>query len=142
MNTRSIRFRLIAWYAGLLAGVFVLLAGLMVWGLKHFLETDLRETQARRARQIAGTLLANIKRTGEEFVVREINVLYAPETNGRFIRITRTDGSILYASGPPKDGSFDPLLVPVLQPVPAAPVFRKDQQLLITAVPTSDHNRG
>ena len=137
MNTRSIRFRLIAWYAGLLAGVFVLLAGLMVWGLKHYLETDLRNTQAQRARQIAGTLLANIKHTGEDFVVREINVLYAPETNGRFIRITRADGSVLYASGPPKEGNFDPTLVPVLQPAPAATMFREDQTLLIAAVPTS-----
>ena len=29
MSTRSIRFRLIAWYAGLLTGVFLLLSGLM-----------------------------------------------------------------------------------------------------------------
>jgi heavy metal sensor kinase len=34
--------------------------------------------------------------------------LYAPEANERFIRITRGDGHVVYASGPPHDGSFDP----------------------------------
>ena len=82
--------------------------------------------------------LANIKLPGEEFVGHEINALYATETNGRFIRITRADGRVLYASGPPKDGSFDPTLVPALQPVPSATMFREDQKLLVAAVPTSE----
>ena len=57
MNTRSISFRLVAWYAGLLAGIFVLLCALLYLDLRHFLENDLRQSQARRARQIANTLL-------------------------------------------------------------------------------------
>ena len=45
MNTRSISFRLVAWYAGLLAGIFLLLCALLYLDLRHFLENDLRQAQ-------------------------------------------------------------------------------------------------
>jgi hypothetical protein len=35
MNTRSLSFRLVAWYAGVLTVVFVLLAGLTLFFLRH-----------------------------------------------------------------------------------------------------------
>ena len=69
-----------------------------------------------RARQIADTLLLNIGRTGETHVINEINGWFAPETNDRFIRITRGDGSVLYISKSPKDSSFDADQVPPLVP--------------------------
>jgi heavy metal sensor kinase len=114
MNTRSIRFRLIAWYAGLLTGVFVLLGVLMYFDLKFFLESNLRDTQARRARQIADSLVARVHQTGEAQMASEIKDLYEPEVNDRFIRVTREDGSIVYASGIPSDRSFDPTHLPAL----------------------------
>ena len=114
MNARSIRFRLIAWYAGLLTGVFLLLAALMYFDLKFFLESNLRDTQARRARQIADTLLAHVRQTGEAYVGTEIKDLYEPEVNDRFIRVTRSDGSFVYVSGTPNDQSFDPTHLPSL----------------------------
>jgi heavy metal sensor kinase len=112
MSTRTLRFRLIAWYAGLLSAVFFLLAVLMFVGLKHYLIGSLADAQRRRAQQIADTLLANVKQTGEAVVGREINSLYAPEINDRFIRISRQDGSIVYASNRPADESFDPTGLP------------------------------
>ena len=127
MSTRSIRFRLIAWYAGLLTGVFLLLAGFMFLGLRHFLEASLLETQTRRARQIADTLLANVNHTGESYVVGEIPALYAPEINNRFIRITRQDGSVLYASGRPQDQSFDPTGLPALASAPKKELSREEK---------------
>src|SRR5271170_1288645 len=111
---RSIRFRLIAWYAGLLTGVFVLLGVLMYFDLKFFLESNLRDTQARRARQIADTLVARVHQTGEGYLATEIKDLYEPEVNDRFIRVTRVDGSIIYVSGIPNDQSFDPNQLPAL----------------------------
>jgi heavy metal sensor kinase len=55
-------------------------------------------------------------------MAREVEDLYAPEANERFIRITRGDGHVVYASGPPHDGSFDPATVPALTPPdPARP---------------------
>jgi len=114
MNTRSLSFRLVAWYASLLTGVFILLGAVMFFDLRHFLESNLRESQARRAQQIADTLLARVGETGENYVAREIKDRYEPEVNGRFIRVTRPDGSVLYVSGAPKDQSFDPTLLPAL----------------------------
>src|SRR5271163_907444 len=114
MNTRSISFRLVAWYAGLLTGIFLLLCAVLYLDLRHFLEKDLRESQARRTRQIANTLLVHVKQTGEPYVASQTKDWYEPEINDRFIRITRADGTLVYASGAPKDGSFNPAEVPTL----------------------------
>jgi heavy metal sensor kinase len=118
MNIRSISFRLVAWYAALLTGIFLLLCALLYLDLRHFLENDLRESQARRTRQIANTLLLHVKQTGEPYVASQTKDWYEPEINDRFIRITRDDGTLVYSSGAPKDGSFDPAEVPVFQPSP------------------------
>lgn len=108
MNTRSIRFRLAAMHAVLFTAVFAALGGLLYATVREYLYDTLLETQARRARQIAETLIASVPRTGEDIVAREIESLYAPELGDRFIRVTRHDGSVLYLSGPPNDQTFDP----------------------------------
>jgi heavy metal sensor kinase len=118
MNIRSISFRLVAWYAALLTGIFLLLCALLYLDLRHFLENDLRESQARRTRQIANTLLLHVKQTGEPYVASQTKDWYEPEINDRFIRITRDDGTVVYSSGAPKDGSFDPAEVPIFQTSP------------------------
>ena len=116
MNMRSISFRLVAWYAGLLTAIFMLLCAGLYLDLGHFLENDLRQAQARRTRQIANTLLAHVKQTGESYVASQTKDWFDPEINNRFIRITRADGTLVYVSGAPKDGSFDPAEVPVFRP--------------------------
>jgi heavy metal sensor kinase len=112
MNTRSLSFRLVTWYAGVLTLVFILIGALTIILLREYLESNVLDTQARRARQIADTLVAAAGRTGEATMAREVEELYAPEANERFIRITRGDGHVVYASGAPRDGSFDPITVP------------------------------
>jgi heavy metal sensor kinase len=124
MNTRSLSFRLVTWYAGVLTLVFILIGALTIILLREYLESNVLDTQARRARQIADTLVAAAGRTGEATMAREVEELYAPEANERFIRITRGDGHVVYASGPPHDGSFDPATVPALTPPdPARPAL-------------------
>jgi heavy metal sensor kinase len=115
MKTSSIRFRLTVWYASLLTVVVVALAGILFLHLKSYLEGAIAETQLRRARQIAGTLIANVGATGEANVGGEIASLYAPEKGDRFIRITRPDGKVIYRSGPPNSQAFDPAAVPAAQ---------------------------
>jgi len=112
MNTRSIRFRLALWHAVILAAALAVLGCLLYVTVREYLNDALLETQSRRARQIAETLVSGAPRTGEAYVVREIKLLYAPELGDRFIRVTRRDGSVLYVSGPPDDQSFDPAQVP------------------------------
>jgi hypothetical protein len=88
MNSRSLSFRLVTWYAGVLTVVFVLLGALTLLFLRHYLEANLLDIQARRARQISDTLLAAAPRIGESAVAAEVDDLYSPEANDRLIRIT------------------------------------------------------
>jgi heavy metal sensor kinase len=141
MNARSLSFRLVAWYAGVLTAVFVLLGLLTFLFLRHYLEANLLDTQARRARQIAGTLVAQARRESEGALRGEVEKLYSPEANDRFIRISRADGHVVYASGMPRDELFDPARVPVIagnflegaaRKVPVA-----GGSLLIAAVPAT-----
>jgi heavy metal sensor kinase len=125
VNRHSISFRLVAWYAGLLAGIFLLLCASLYLDLRHFLVNDLRESQARRAHEIANTLLAHVKQTGESYVATQTEDWYDPEINDRFIRITRADGTLVYASRAPKDGSFNPAEVPALSPPSQTEFSRK-----------------
>jgi len=147
MNTRSLSFRLVAWYAGLLTVVFVVLGALTVLFLQHYLEANLFDIQARRARQIADTLLAAAPRAGAAALGQQVELLYSPEANDRLIRITRADGHIVYASGSPKDRSFDPAQVPP-PPLTRDGKFNRKETLpdgaLLVAAQThtgSDHSR-
>ncbi len=112
MNPRSIRFRLIIWYAGLLTCAFLLFSVALYQVLRGYLENSLGQTLIRRSDQIAVSLLAGIGKTGERYVADQIAARYAPESYDRFVRVTRPDGSVLYASG--RTGSFDPAGLPPL----------------------------
>src|SRR5580693_9070021 len=106
MNPRSIRFRLIIWYAGLLTAAFLLFSVALYQVLRGYLESSLAQLLSRRSDQIAFSLLSGIDKTGERYVADQIATRYAPENSDRLIRITRPDGSVLYASG--RTLSFDP----------------------------------
>jgi heavy metal sensor kinase len=112
MNTRSLRFRLTAWYAGLLVVLGLAFGAYCYLRLDHFLSLYLTELFSHRAERIAHTLLANIGPYGEVYVGKEIEIRYAPEANDRFIRVTNSDGAVIYISGEPNDQSFDPKKVP------------------------------
>ena len=60
----------------------------------------------------------HVKDSGEAAVATQTKDWYEPEANDRFIRIMRADGTQVYVSGAPKDGSFDPAEVPMLQQPP------------------------
>jgi heavy metal sensor kinase len=150
VNTRSLSFRLVAWYASLLTAVFILLGAIMYVDLRHFLENDLRQTQARRAQQIADTLLVHIGQVGQNSVAYDIKDRYEPEVNDRFIRVTRlgSGGGVIYVSGMPKDQSFDPTHLPALTPSSEKEFSRKlrlpdGETLLVAALnyATPDHQR-
>ncbi|HEV2229457.1 MAG TPA: ATP-binding protein [Steroidobacteraceae bacterium] len=141
MNARSLSFRLVAWYAGVLTAVFVLLGFLTFFFLRHYLEANLLDIQARRARQIAGTLVAQARRDTEDAMRAEVESLYAPEINDRFIRVTRADGEVVYASGAPRGERFDPAAVPAAAAGGPRESSRKvplaSGSLLIAAVPAT-----
>jgi heavy metal sensor kinase len=112
MNVRSLRFQLVAWYAGLLTGSFALIGVATYLVLQSSLVGALEESQFRRASQIGNWLLEEVLRHGEANLGEEVEVRYAPALNDRFVRLTASDGRLLYRSGAPKDGKFDPAQLP------------------------------
>ena len=113
MNTRSLRFQLVAWYAGLLTGCFVLIGAGDVSGPAEFAGRraqgkPVAAGPADRPIVARGRSRARARRAW----ANEIEARYAPDLNDRFVRITRSDGSVLYVRGPPKDQTFDPAELP------------------------------
>jgi heavy metal sensor kinase len=106
MNTRSLGFRLIAWYAGLLVVLGLAFGAYSYWRLEHYISTYWTEVLSDRARRIT-TMLSDYP-----YVRNEIEARYAPESNDWFIRVTREDGSVVYVSGEPNNQSFTPAKVP------------------------------
>ena len=139
MNPRSLRFRMTAWYAGLLAGSLLLFSASVYVGLQHYLDSSLRSSLSEQTHSIAEKYLIEVGRKGEAYVVAETND-YAPDITGRFIRITRGDGSVLYQSVAPKSKIFDPLRVPTPRDALQQPeAFRQENigknTLMIHALP-------
>jgi heavy metal sensor kinase len=113
VNTRSLRFRITAWYAGLLAGALLVFGVSVYLGLERYLNWNLQRTLGSDCRTIGTQLLSQhpFKRT--DWLETEINEAYAPEVNGHFIRVVEEGVGVLYVSGAPKDGAFNPSQVPL-----------------------------
>jgi heavy metal sensor kinase len=138
--TGSIRFRMALWYAALLAGALALFGAATYLGLERYLQKSLEESLIKQARSIGDVLIVNINQSGEEYVDNEITEHYSPEINGRFIRVTRADGKRIYVSGPPKDGTFNPVLVatprlPVTQAFTREVEMSDEHELLLHGLP-------
>src|ERR1700681_1277903 len=112
MNTRSLRFRMTTWYVGLLAVALLLFGATVYYRLERHLVGQLKESLVEQARTIAEELLVDVDARGDQYVITEVNESYDPEVNGRFIRVTRQDGHVLYHSGSPRDASFDVSQIP------------------------------
>jgi heavy metal sensor kinase len=107
MNTKSLRFRMTLWYAGLLATALLMFGSTVYLGLERHLNREMNESLVRQARTIGDEVLVAVAARGPQFAVTEIDESYEPEVNARFIRVTHEDGSLLYRSSSPRDGSFD-----------------------------------
>ena len=112
MNTRSLRFRITAWYAGLLAGTLLVFGASVYLGLKRYLDWTLQRTLVAECRAISTELLSQLPDKDTAWLATEINEAYAPEVNGLFIRVVHQNAGVVYLSGAPKDGTFDPSRIP------------------------------
>src|SRR5262245_20684704 len=72
MNSRSIRFRLTVWYAGLLTFLLALFGGVIYFTLERFLDRNLAETLAKDAQTIGDSWLRDVHQTGLSYVAGEI----------------------------------------------------------------------
>jgi heavy metal sensor kinase len=122
MKFRSLRFRLVVWYALWLGAVFLATGALLYVVVGHYLAGNLAQSQLARAKRVA----AVVERLGElppGGYTAELTADFAPEASGRFLRLTRADGTVLYQSGPPQDQSFDPARI---APALAGPELRRE----------------
>jgi heavy metal sensor kinase len=109
VNTRSIKFRLIAWYAGWLTIVFLVFGVVVYKSLDYYLERALQQALEMRTRHVVN--LVHGSTMDWAAIGYELHSRFAPEANNRFTRLT-ADGEVKYVAGPPSDGSFDPRDVP------------------------------
>ena len=97
MNTRSLRFRITAWYAGLLAGTLMVFGASYIWGWSDIWIGLFRERWLSECRTIGTELLSQLPAKDNSWLATEINEAYAPEVNGLFIRVVhRRRGSRLH----------------------------------------------
>jgi len=139
VNVRSLRVRMAAWYAGVLALCLLTFGAAVYLGLARYLESTLRSTLRSEAESIGEKLLVDVNRKGESFVQGEINEM-APEISGQFIRITRQDGSTLFQSPTPINQNFLPSRIRVVRkwgsrPFSTAESGAGKDTVLIEAVP-------
>ncbi len=121
MNTRSLKFQLVGWYAGVLTGCFALLAVATYLALQNSLVGALREAQLRRGRQITELVRQEVLGQRESRIGQEVEVRYAPAVNDRFVRVTQQGGVQVYMSSPPTSQSFEPATI-------APPVWPEDTE--------------
>ena len=120
MNTRSLKFRLVVWYAGWLTLLFIVFGVFVYASLNYYLTEALREALARRARQVVELA----QRASDWNVLGpELKSHFAPEANNRLTRVT-VNSRITYVSGPPADASFDPAAVPPITSAKAKGLVR------------------
>ena len=112
MNIRSLRVRMTAYYAGLLVGALLMFGVSVYLGLERYLNWTLQGMLASECRTIGTELLAQLPGKNADWLVTEVNEAYAPEVNARFIRVYREGTGVIYLSGAPKDGAFDPSQIP------------------------------
>ncbi|MGI9075546.1 MAG: sensor histidine kinase [Bryobacteraceae bacterium] len=133
MSKRSLSFSLTAWYTALLA-VFFLVFGLAVYfGLRSYLVQTVRQSLTADAKAIGAELVQNADTKTESYVVGEIKKRYSQEAEDRFVRVVRSNGTILYQSSPQQYGGFDASRVPLLTRKGTTPYSRE--------VYLADHHR-
>ncbi len=140
MNTRSIYFRLILWYSGLVIAVSLAFGAYTYQGVRSRLYGEMEQTFTRRAHQIADNILVHVHEKSPEEIASQIRSVYSPSANNRLIRILKSDRSVFYVSTAPKEGRFDPLKIPLPQTLEAAhrvETLSDSASMLIVDVPVT-----
>src|SRR5215470_5589867 len=99
MNPGSLRFRLTAWYAGVLAGILILFSIATYVGVNHFLKRNLHDSVVKDAQEVGSIVRENANERDESAVGREVGEHFSPENNERAIRVVNAKGTTIYSSG-------------------------------------------
>lgn len=97
MKLASLRIRVTSWYGSLLA-VALVIFGSAVWlGLRNYLDTTMQRTLQAESSNIVDQFVSHVDAKGLPWLAAEIEESYAPESDGRYIRILR-EGQVVYQS--------------------------------------------
>lgn len=118
MSTRSLYFKLILWYSGLVIVMALCFGAYTYIGVRSRLYEEMGQTLTRRAHQIAENILIHADSQSVKAIVDQINEVYSPAANNRFIFISTDSIPLFFRSPPPKDDSFDPIAVPIVSSGP------------------------
>lgn len=114
MNVRSVQVRLTLWYTALIVAASLGFGAYTYYSFEHRLYEDMQNMLARRIEHLRDDVLPSLSAVSPETLAQKIEEIYSPEENDRFIRISKTDGTVLYASGLPREKTFDPARIPLL----------------------------
>ena len=117
MSRRSLTFRLVSWYCGLLFAVGTAFAAFSYFSFDRYITQTIRSTLAGRADAAWGMAAGMLN--DRQGLAALIEQRFAPEALNRMIRISG-GGEVYYISGLPSDGEFDPAKVE-----PPAPGVKK-----------------
>ena len=113
MNTRSIHFRLVLWYC-IIAIMTCALVGASIYSIVRVkIYGEIETLFGRRAQSIASNILPHVRDKTPAGIAAQIDQVFYPEESNRFIRILNPDHSVLYVSGPSKNGHFNPSKIEV-----------------------------
>jgi heavy metal sensor kinase len=140
VRRNTLRARVVTWYVGLLAAALIIFGAALCLGVRNYLRSSLEDTLSGEANAIGSTFVSHEEQRGAAWMEGEIVEAYAPELSGRFIRITRRNGPVLYESGDTREPIIQASRVPPISPRVSTASFRTQVQensnhLLLYALP-------
>jgi two-component system, OmpR family, sensor kinase len=123
----SLRTRVTTWYVGLLAAALLVFGAALYFSAQDYLVSTLQNSLQAEAEGISANFLSSEEIKGTQWMSGEIVEAYAPEQSGRFIRITRQDGAVLYQSGATREAYIGPADVPRPNPADFKRSFREEK---------------
>jgi heavy metal sensor kinase len=112
------------------------------YSLSHQLYSELQHRLVSQTLHIRDVLLPYLKDGNSVGLKKKVEEIYFPEESNRFIRISTSDGKILYLSGTPGNLSFDPSKIPLYsynttKPSGHVEKINKNTSLLIAGISAS-----
>jgi signal transduction histidine kinase len=128
MSRRSLTFRLVSWYCGLLLALGAAFAIFTYASFDRYVTQTMRSTLAGRADAVWGMAVGLLNDKAALSAV--IEQRFAPEALDRLIRVRGSE--VYYQSGIPSDGEFDPSTI-TAAPAGAQDSFEKRGNLFLYA---------
>ncbi len=103
LHLKTLRSRVTTWYVSLLGAALLVFGAALFFGVQGYLQARLEHSLRADGQAISSTFLTQEETKGPLWMQGEIAEAYEPEISGRFIRVTRQDGKVLYQSGDTRD---------------------------------------